>query len=99
MGDGCSGVLDYGYTAACNSHDRCYHYGGSVEDKLVADGQFHTDMCATPGFWGVIARAYMAKRRYIGVRFFTYNYPPGHSMRMNAPGRIEAWNWLGPGPT
>ena len=97
MADGCSGVVDFGYTWACNRHDRAYHYGGTVEDKLIADGQFYDDMCATPGFWGWLARHGVARERYIGVRWTTYNYPPGHPARSESI-YVEAWNWIGPGP-
>ncbi len=38
-GDGCTGVLDYGYGQACINHDEAMWWGG-VEDKLVA------------GWWG-----------------------------------------------
>tara|TARA_Y100000310_G_scaffold184552_1_gene184692 strand:+ start:2249 stop:2587 length:339 start_codon:yes stop_codon:yes gene_type:complete len=97
MADGCSGVLDLGYTVPCEKHDRAYHYGGSIEDKLVADGKFYDDMCEVPGFWGWMARRGIARTRYIGVRWTTYNYPPGHPSRKTDV-RIEAFNWLGPGP-
>ena len=96
MGDGCSGVLDLGFTAACDRHDKKYHYGGNVEDKLIADGEFYDDMVETPGFWGWIARHGVARIRYTGVRFTTYNYPPNHSHRSDGA-YIEAFNWKGPG--
>ena len=98
MGDGCSGVFDYGYKKACDRHDKAYHEGGGIVDKLIADGKFHRDMCATPGFWGWMAREYIADRRYAGVRMLTFNYPPGHPERVDFPGRVEAFNWKGPGP-
>lgn len=97
MADGCSGVVDLGFTQACNNHDRKYHFGGSVEDKLIADDDFYEDMCATPGFWGFIARRGVASIRYHGVRMLTYNYPPGHKKRSLRHGMVEAWNWAGPG--
>ncbi len=96
MADGCSGVLDLGFIVACNKHDMKYHFGGSVEDKLIADGEFYDDMCATPSFWGWMARRGLARVRYSGLRFATYNYPPGHRKRSNQQ-YVEAWNWLGPG--
>lgn len=95
MCDGCTGVLDYGYWDACCKHDRAYHYGGSHDDKQSADDQFYKDMCETPGFGGWYARLWLAKRRYIGVRWTTYNYPPGHVNRSEDSSYIEAWNWLG----
>ncbi len=95
-GDGCSGVLDLGFKKACDKHDKAYAAGGTVEDKLIADGDFYTDMCATPGFWGIYARHGGARIRWSGVRFTTYNYPPGHPQRGHA--LVEAFNWLGPGP-
>ena len=94
MGDGCTGVLDYGYTEPCNNHDRKYHEGGNEVDKQRADDEFYDDMCATPGFWGWMARRYLARRRYIGVRWITYNFPPGHPNRSEG-NYIEAFNWLG----
>lgn len=98
MGDGCSGVPDYYYADACDAHDRAYHIGGTVEDKLIADGQLYWDMCNTKGFGGWLARRGLARIRYNGVRWTTFNYPPGHPQR--AEGRyIEAFNWLGPGPS
>ncbi len=98
MADGCSGVIDFGFTKACNAHDRKYFLGGTVEDKLVADGEFYYAMCRTPGYWGWIARHGMARIRYNGVRFLTYNYPPGHPSRNEDGTCLEAFNWLGPGP-
>lgn len=98
MSDGCSGVFNLGYTKPCKNHDRKYHVGGTVEDKLLADDELYDDMCATPGFWGWMARHGMARERYIGVRFFTYNYPPWHPRRRKSDDSIEAFNWLGPGP-
>ena len=97
MADGCSGVPDLGCTIPCKNHDHKYHVGGTVEDKLIADGEFYTDMCNTPGFWGWIARHGLARERYIAVRWLTYNYPPGHPNR-SEENYIEAFNWLGPGP-
>jgi len=97
MGDGCSGVLDLGFTDACNKHDKAYHFGGTVEDKLIADGRFYDDMCDTPGFWGWVARHGVARERYIGVRWATYNFPPNHPERLDR-NLIEAWNWKGHGP-
>ena len=96
-GDGCTGVLDLGYTIPCDNHDRKYAEGGTVEDKLIADGEFYDDMCATKGFWGWAARHGIARVRYVGVRFATYNYPPGHPARRKDI-LVEAFNWLGPGP-
>ena len=55
MSDGCSGVCDFGFTRACIDHDRKYHYGGGVVDKLRADDEFYSDMCETHGFWGWMA--------------------------------------------
>lgn len=94
MGDGCTGVCDYGYTDACNKHDAAYHYGGNEVDKQYADDEFYNDMCNTPGFWGWYARLWVARRRYIGVRATTYNFPPGHPNREEGH-YIEAFNWLG----
>ncbi len=96
MADGCSGVLDLGYEIPCIAHDRAYHYGGTVEDKLIADGKFYDDMCNVGGFWGFMARMGIARERYIGVRWTTYNYPPGHPQRSESI-YIEAFNWKGPG--
>jgi len=96
MCDGCTGVLDYGYREACCVHDRAYHYGGTWSDKLAADDQFYKDMCNTPGFWGWMARFYLARRRYLGVRWLVYNFPPGHPNRSEG-NYFEAFNWLGPG--
>lgn len=97
MSDGCSGVIDLGFKVPCAKHDEKCHYGGSVEDKLIADGEFYSDMCDTPGFWGWVARHGVARIRYNGVRFLTYNYPPNHPARSRATGLVEAWNWEGPG--
>jgi hypothetical protein len=97
MANGCSGVLDLGFTAECNQHDAEYHVGGTVEDKLVADGNFYDNMCNKSGFLGWLARHGLARTRYIGVRWITYNYPPGHPKRKTDI-RVEAFNWLGPGP-
>ncbi len=97
MSDGCSGVCDFGFTRACIDHDRKYHYGGGVVDKLRADDEFYSDMCETPGFWGWMARHGMARIRYAGVRNLTYSYPPGHPNRIDTGSRAEAFNWLGPG--
>lgn len=96
MSDGCSGVLDLGFTKACIAHDEKYHYGGDIVAKMVADDEFYQDMVDTSGFWGWVARRGLARERYIGVRTLTYNYPPGHSMRRSFH-KVEAWNWLGPG--
>jgi hypothetical protein len=93
MSDGCSGVLDLGFELACTIHDKRYHYGGSIEDKLQTDDLFYTDMCDTPGIWGWIARRGLASIRYHGIRMTTYGYPVGHPMRNGY--KIEAWNWLG----
>lgn len=98
MGDGCSGVCDFWWTEACDKHDKAYHEGGTVEDKLVADGKFYDDMCSTPGVGGWMARRGWARIRYTGIRFATYNYPPNHPYRGNEDSRIEAFNWLGSGP-
>jgi|TARA_Y100000310_G_scaffold70538_1_gene66228 hypothetical protein len=97
MSDGCSGVCDFGFTRACINHDRRYHYGGDVADKLVADDLLYRDMVETPGFWGWMARRGMAKVRYTGVRMFTYSYPPDHPLRADQKNRVEAFNWLGKG--
>lgn len=98
MSDGCSGVLDLGFTKACTAHDKKYHYGGPTpEEKLIADDQFYQDMCATPGFWGWAARRGIARERGIGVRNITYSYPPRHPSRVFAFHKIDAWNWEGPG--
>lgn len=91
MSDGCSGVCDFWWTKACQDHDEAYHYGGSIEDKLIADGDFYEAMCNTPGVGGWVARHGWAKVRYDGVRRLTYNYPPGHFARHGF--RAEAWNW------
>ena len=88
MSDGCSGVLDFWWNAACVKHDEAYHWGGSVEDKLIADGQLHADMCETPGIGGWLARRGWAYIRYAGVRRLTYNYPPDHPSRHGL--RVEA---------
>lgn len=93
MSDGCSGVLDFGYYHVCVNHDRLYHCGGSVEDKLVADSLLYKEMCETPGVYGWLARHGWARLRYDGVRRLTYNYPPEHPMRSGL--RVDAWNWLG----
>lgn len=95
MSDGCSGVPNYGYGQVCITHDRAYHYGGTLEDKLVADGLFHKGMCDLPGFAGWFARAGFANIRYTGIRATTYNYPPGHEMRDEYSILFEAFNWLG----
>lgn len=97
MADGCSGVVDLGFTEECNTHDKKYHFGGTVEEKLIADGEFYSDMCNKKGFLGWLARRGLARERYIGVRWLTYNYPPGHKARSRATGLVEAWNWEGPG--
>lgn len=97
MGDGCSGALDLGFKTPCDRHDRKYHFGGTVEDKLIADDEFHADMCDTPGFWGWMARRGIASIRYHAVRAATYNYPPGHPLRRGIL-KLEAFNWMGPGP-
>lgn len=99
MADGCTGVLNLWFTKACNKHDERYHAGGTVEDKLFADGEFYSDMCKTPGIGGWLARHGIARERYIGVRWTTYNYPPGHHARSEDESYIEAFNWLGPGPS
>ncbi len=96
MADGCSGVLDLGFLEPCNRHDERYHFGGTVEEKLIADGEFYAGMCAVKGIWGWYARHGGARIRYSGVRFTTYNYPPQHPQRSSG-NFIEAWNWLGPG--
>jgi len=93
--DGCTGVHDkLGGKKHCVRHDRRYDSGGSVEDKLRADDQMYADLCGQNWYW----RLWAAKRRYWGVRLLTFNYPPNHPMRKNYPGRVEAFNWLGPGP-
>ena len=97
MSDGCTGVFNLGYKKECINHDRKYHFGGTVEDKLIADGEFYDDMCAVPGFWGWVARRGLARIRYNGVRFLTYNYPPGHHKRKYSDKLVEARNWKGPG--
>ena len=97
MSDGCSGVCDFWWKTACVNHDRKYHFGGTVEDKLIFDGEFYDDMSNTTGMGGFLARNGWARVRYSGVRFATYNYPPGHTMRGPEDSRVEAFNWLGPG--
>tara|TARA_Y100000310_G_scaffold324032_1_gene385350 strand:+ start:1873 stop:2214 length:342 start_codon:yes stop_codon:yes gene_type:complete len=97
-GDGCSGVFDLGYKKACDWHDMQYARGGNVEDKLIVDDQFYHDMCSAPNMWGWLARRGLAGIRYRGVRMFTFNYPPNHPMRKQRKLKIEAFNWLGPGP-
>lgn len=52
----------------------------------------------TRGLGGFVARCGLAGVRYKGIRLFTYNYPPGHPMRKPRLGKIEAFNWMGPGP-
>ncbi len=99
MSDGCSGVRDFGFRRACINHDKAYHEGGGVEDKLIADGALYADMCepkVVGKFWSWMGRHGWARTRYTGVRFTTYNYPPGHPQRSGIA--IEAFNWLGKGP-
>lgn len=100
MGDGCSGVFDFWFTKACNNHDKGYYEGGDEVQKQKLDDQFYADMCDPKvsgkiGSW--MGRHGMAKERYIGVRWTTYNFPPGHPNRSEG-NYIEAFNWLGPGP-
>ncbi len=95
MSDGCSGVLNLWWRETCVAHDKAYHYGGSVEDKLVADDRLYRDMRNTPGLGGWLARRGWALVRYTGVRNFTFNYPPGHPSRSEDRRRVEAFNWLG----
>lgn len=90
MSDGCSGVWDwFGSHGACVAHDKAYHYGGGVADKLAADDKLYSDLynLGFPWSWGY------AKLRYDGVRALTYSYPPGHTLRWGI--RVEAFNWLG----
>jgi hypothetical protein len=95
MSDGCTGVHGWlGTNKHCVTHDRRYASGGSVEDKLRADDTHYSDLRNENWYTKYV----IAKRRYWGIRMFTYNYPPGHPMRKNYPGRVEAFNWLGPGP-
>ena len=102
MSDGCTGVHDFFWKKVCIAHDADYHHGGSVEDKLIADAKLYDRMCDPEwsgkiGAW--LGRHGAARRRYWGVRTFTYNYPPGHPMRSDFKGRVEAFNWLGPRPS
>ncbi len=102
MADGCSGVLDFGFGIPCCRHDLRYYYGGpSPDDKSHADDLFYLEMqdprYVPSRFWRWMARRGMARIRWTGVRFTTYNYPPGHRLRRNQDDSIEAFNWLGPG--
>ena len=97
MSDGCSGVLDLGYSIPCRNHDRAFHYGGTVRDKKIADWNLYIDMWTVKGFWGWVARRGLARVRYWGVRWLTYNYPPWDPARVKFPFRLERFNWLGPG--
>ena len=101
MGDGCSGVMDFGFKKACDNHDERYNCGGTIENKLAADGAFYDDMCdpkVVGRYWAWMGRHGWARIRYNGVRWTTYNYPPGHSDRSDGK-YVEAFNWLGPGPS
>lgn len=102
MSDGCSGVPDYGYKVPCARHDRRYFIGGDADDKAYADDQFYLEMqdprFVKSGFWRFVARNGLARTRWVGIRFATYNYPPGHRLRRASDDSIEAFNWLGPGP-
>lgn len=102
MSDGCSGVLDLGYRISCARHDHRYFVGGDADDKSFADNEFYLDMqdprYTKSKFWRFVARNGLARIRWVGIRFATYNYPPGHRLRRENDDSIEAFNWLGPGP-
>jgi len=97
MSDGCSGVHDFFWRKVCVAHDEAYHLGGTEVDKQIADDNLYHRMCdpewsGKVGAW--LGRHGAARRRYIGVRWLTYNYPPGHPARSKGS-YAEAFNWLG----
>ena len=99
MADGCSGVLDLGFLIPCRRHDHRYFLGGDEVDKAFGDDKFYLEMqdkrYVPNWFWRTAAKCGMARERWVGIRFLTYNYPPGHRLRRNEDDSIEAFNWLG----
>ena len=93
--DGCSGpiLMRLLYRADCVDHDEDYWYGGTVEDKMRSDNGLYESMCARKGLRGVLARNGYARLCWTGVRFGTYNYPPGHPDRSDSGIYVEAFNW------
>lgn len=98
MSDGCSGVFDLGFCTPCVRHDHRYHLGGDADDKAFADDELYQDMKDprfVNWFWRGAATGGMARERWTGVRMLTINYPPGHRLRREENGSVEAFNWLG----
>lgn len=98
MSDGCSGVFNLGFLIPCRRHDHRYYLGGDADDKAYADDQLYLDMKDpryVKWFWRMVATAGMARERWAGVRILTINYPPGHRLRREDNGSVEAFNWLG----
>jgi len=96
--DGCSGpiLMRLLYRDDCVDHDEGYWFGGTVEDKMRLDDKLYNDMCKRKGLRGVLARNGYARLCWTGLRFGTYNYPPGHPDRSGGM-YAETFNWLGPG--
>lgn len=95
MSDGCSGpiLMRLLFRDDCVRHDEGYWWGGSVEDKMRLDDKLATDMSNRKGLRGILARNGYAKACWAGVRWGTYNYPPGHPDRSDSDIYVEAFNW------